>query len=461
MIGVVGTSRGGLVENRTAKERVAEALSLALSQIQIQAADVPITIVSGGGLVPNYAFDWARKNGHKRLQVVSAAVKSTPKGVERLEIGTSFGDESEQFVGMCQHFVRVGGGPQSHREVQLFRERNPTGVVVEVEIPLRSETAPPLICIEPLKGGVQESHVLVTSFAAAAMTLTLQWGGAGSRDRTDKHTVAPGASFSVQVSGWLGRDADFISVTEIRAEAGGEAEEWRADQIGDDVRSDCRLTYTRVAPISRCPAAAAARVAVTRECRQRRGEEAQEAARAEAAARALAQEERSQALWAARAARHEALEAALAPYRRLAANAGGDDDERWEQLRGVPPPEMVGEWVEDGLHGMPQSTSYSDAWLAPTADGGVVCVYKVTTAIHDKYGSDMCPSDAVRWEARPVLVSAGEGEKRTTSWRGPATVLHDKPFYGEARLRPGGLAGAAAARRPPTLSIPLPWTCLG
>ena len=72
--------------------------------------------------------------------------------------------------------------------------------------------------------------------------------------------------------------------------------------------------------------------------------------------------------------------------------------------------EMVGEWVEDGLHGMPQSTSYSDAWLAPTADGGVVCVYKVTTAIHDKYGSDMCPSDAVRWEARPVLVSAGEGE---------------------------------------------------
>ena len=107
MIGVVGTSRGGLVENRTAKERVAKALSFALSQIQIQAADVPITIVSGGGLVPNYAFDWARKNGHKRLQVVSAAVKSTPKGVERLEIGTSFGDESEQFVGMCKHFVRV------------------------------------------------------------------------------------------------------------------------------------------------------------------------------------------------------------------------------------------------------------------------------------------------------------------------------------------------------------------
>ena len=171
MIGVVGTSRGGLVENRTAKERVAEALSLALSQIQIQAADVPITIVSGGGLVPNYAFDWARKNGHKRLQVVSAAVKSTPKGVERLEIGTSFGDESEQFVGMCQHFVRVGGGPQSHREVQLFRERNPTGVVVEVEIPLRSETAPPLICIEPLKGGVQERgrrHKLISTRTRSA-----------------------------------------------------------------------------------------------------------------------------------------------------------------------------------------------------------------------------------------------------------------------------------------------------
>ena len=168
MIGVVGTSRGGLVENRTAKERVAEALSLALSQIQIQAADVPITIVSGGGLVPNYAFDWARKNGHKRLQVVSAAVKSTPKGVERLEIGTSFGDESEQFVGMCQHFVRVGGGPQSHREVQLFRERNPTGVVVEVEIPLKSETAPPTPAAEAETGGDGLVQPCAVAAAAAA-----------------------------------------------------------------------------------------------------------------------------------------------------------------------------------------------------------------------------------------------------------------------------------------------------
>ena len=95
MIAVVGTSRGGLVDNRTAKERVAEALSSAVSQIRGQAAaDQPITIVSGGGLVPNYAFDWAKKHGHKRVQVVSAAVQSTPKGVERIEIGTNYGDES-------------------------------------------------------------------------------------------------------------------------------------------------------------------------------------------------------------------------------------------------------------------------------------------------------------------------------------------------------------------------------
>ena len=171
MIGVVGTSRGGLVENRTAKERVAEALSFALSQIQIQTTDAPITIVSGGGLVPNYAFDWARKNGHKRLQVVSAAVKSTPKGVERLEIGTSFGDESEQFVGMCKHFVRVGGGPQSHREVQLFRERNPAGVVVEVEIPLKCETVPPTPAAEAETGGdglVQPCAVAAAAVATAS-----------------------------------------------------------------------------------------------------------------------------------------------------------------------------------------------------------------------------------------------------------------------------------------------------
>ena len=136
MIGVVGTSRGGLVDNQTAKECVTKALSCAVAQIQ---ADQPVTIVSGGGLVPNIAFDWARKNGHKRLQVVCAAVQSRPKGAERLEIGTSYGDESERFIEMCQTFVRIGGGPQSHREVQWFKERHPEGVVVEAELPLKAE----------------------------------------------------------------------------------------------------------------------------------------------------------------------------------------------------------------------------------------------------------------------------------------------------------------------------------
>merc|ERR1712137_1233205 len=155
MIGVVGTSRGGLVDNTTAREYVAKALSQAVAQIGARGANQAITIVSGGGIVPNESFAWARKNGHKRLQVVSAAVRSTPKGVERIQVGSSHGDESDRFIKMCQHFVRVGGGPQSHREVQLFKEHHPEGVVVETEIPLKSEPPHPAVAFG---GGVGQAR---------------------------------------------------------------------------------------------------------------------------------------------------------------------------------------------------------------------------------------------------------------------------------------------------------------
>lgn len=52
---------------------------------------------------------------------------------ERVIVGSAWGDESADFVAAIDLLVRVGGGPQSHREVAMARAR---GVVVsEYELP--------------------------------------------------------------------------------------------------------------------------------------------------------------------------------------------------------------------------------------------------------------------------------------------------------------------------------------
>ena len=70
------------------------------------------------------------------MQVVSAAVKSTPRGVKRVTIGANHGDESEAFLQFLDILVRVGGGPQSHDEVAHFRTTHPGNLVFEAEVPL-------------------------------------------------------------------------------------------------------------------------------------------------------------------------------------------------------------------------------------------------------------------------------------------------------------------------------------
>merc|ERR1711879_359101 len=96
-------------------------------------------IVSGGGLVPMIAFDIAKQKHWKSLQVVCPKVKCQPERVRRIEIGKKHGDESHEFIQMIKGIIRIGGGPQSHREVKIFREQkgNIEGIIViEKEIDL-------------------------------------------------------------------------------------------------------------------------------------------------------------------------------------------------------------------------------------------------------------------------------------------------------------------------------------
>jgi hypothetical protein len=40
---------------------------------------------------------------------------------ERVIVGSAWGDESDAFVAAVEVLIRVGGGPQSHREVAMAR----------------------------------------------------------------------------------------------------------------------------------------------------------------------------------------------------------------------------------------------------------------------------------------------------------------------------------------------------
>jgi hypothetical protein len=133
LVGVVGTSCHKLVEKETASAAVDSALDEALAAMPL---DHELVIVSGGGLVPKLAFQWAKQHDCLVIQVASAAVRGKPKNVTRVEIGTAHGDESVEFVNMIQGIVRVGGGPQSYLEVQLFREWKPEGFIIEKDLAL-------------------------------------------------------------------------------------------------------------------------------------------------------------------------------------------------------------------------------------------------------------------------------------------------------------------------------------
>ncbi|WP_157472253.1 hypothetical protein [Neolewinella persica] len=44
---------------------------------------------------------------------------------KKIIVGERFGDESEAFVAYIDGMIRIGGGPQSRREVELFKALHP------------------------------------------------------------------------------------------------------------------------------------------------------------------------------------------------------------------------------------------------------------------------------------------------------------------------------------------------
>nr|MBP8206580.1 hypothetical protein [Acinetobacter sp.] len=91
--------------------------------------DEPIEIVSGltNIGIPKIAYQIARELGFITVGISAERALHVKCGIYHVDIqiieGKSFGDESIIFIDYIDYLIRVGGGKQSHQEVDMFIEK--------------------------------------------------------------------------------------------------------------------------------------------------------------------------------------------------------------------------------------------------------------------------------------------------------------------------------------------------
>lgn len=101
-------------------------------------SDQTIEVVSGWTKqgIPKLVYDFCDEYDIETVGFTSfEALKYKTCAVDRvILVGEKFGDESAAFVNYINCLVRVGGGKQSRKEIELFREFKPNGLVIEYEL---------------------------------------------------------------------------------------------------------------------------------------------------------------------------------------------------------------------------------------------------------------------------------------------------------------------------------------
>lgn len=138
-IGVVGFSRSQF-DHDAARRALAAGLD------RLAAGRDDCAVVSGltNQGVPKLAYELAVARGLRTVGISARQALRVRAGVfpvdERILVGARFGDESAAFVAYIDALLRVGGGPQSRREVELYRARlaaeglDPAERLVEAEV---------------------------------------------------------------------------------------------------------------------------------------------------------------------------------------------------------------------------------------------------------------------------------------------------------------------------------------
>jgi len=125
-IGIVGFSRNAF-DQTDARQK----LSVHLEALKARHGDRPIEIVSGYTAqgVPLIAYELATDLGMITVGFSAKQALGVRAGVfpcdKEIIVGERFGDESEAFVNYIDGLIRIGGGPQSRREVEMFRALHP------------------------------------------------------------------------------------------------------------------------------------------------------------------------------------------------------------------------------------------------------------------------------------------------------------------------------------------------
>lgn len=122
-IGVVGFSR-----NQFDKQQAFQILKSLFTKLKKKHSNKHIEIVSGltNSGVPRIAYELADQMNMitvgfsaKQAFRVKCGIYSVQK---QIIVGERFGEESEAFVQYIDGLIRVGGGPQSRREVEMFQQ---------------------------------------------------------------------------------------------------------------------------------------------------------------------------------------------------------------------------------------------------------------------------------------------------------------------------------------------------
>ncbi len=125
-IGVVGYSRPHF-DHAAAEALLADAVARVLARAGLEpgAAELVSGLTDCG--VPGLAYRLAVKLGMPTVGVSAKQALRVRAGLfpvdRQILVGRRFGDESPAFIAMIDAMIRVGGGPQSRREVALFRDK--------------------------------------------------------------------------------------------------------------------------------------------------------------------------------------------------------------------------------------------------------------------------------------------------------------------------------------------------
>ena len=136
-IGVVGFSRPQFDH-----EQATKILKTAIGQFIEQFNANQVEIVSGltNIGIPKLAYEVAAEQGFVTVGISAKQALKVGCGIfavdKQIIKGKKFGDESQVFIDYIDCLIRVGGGRQSRKEVEMFQEKtqNDPQLILEYEI---------------------------------------------------------------------------------------------------------------------------------------------------------------------------------------------------------------------------------------------------------------------------------------------------------------------------------------